>query len=923
MKKILIPAILLTVAAAGAGGVYALGYASSPMANARDMLAKGDLKAATIELRNAIKSDPSDAEAHFRLGELQLRAGDPVAAEKELKLARGLNYDPNAVTPLLAAAYMAQRRYDDLLADVPEVGGTPEQTGRNLLLRSQAQAVLKDLTGAVASLVRAEEAAPQNVDIRIAKARLALFTKDQSGAERAIDEAIALDPKRGDAVAMKGQIRVLSGDLQGGLALMDQAVTITPDMSAIRLERANLLMNLGQNAKAQTDIATVLTAEPRNAPAIYLNGVLLIRAGKFAEADAELTKLGGAAQMFPRALYFEALAKANSGQTEQAVDAANRYFARFPTDPEAVRLLARIEIGAKRSERAVEILKKAVDAGPKDPETLDLLGRAYAAAGQKSQAADSFQKAADAAPANSAILTNLAASKMQIGDTVGASKALERSLEIAPNQAAAGEALVASALSSGDVERAKVALERLRKQTGETLAVGMLSALVRLAQQDLEGARTEFDAVSKKFPDAAEPKLNLAKVMILQGNRPAGDSVLRGILARDPANVQALDTLVQSLVQQDMTPQAVAALEDARKARPQDAALAVAESDLLVKSGDPKRAITMLNGVQVNGQLTVPLRLAQARAQFASGAHDDAKSSYKQVLVAQPTELEARRALTEILINEKDYPGAEAVLQDGLSSAPGNLGMMQTLVMIEQRVSGMPAAAKMADDLRKNQANMPAASVLKGDSYMAAQRYGDAASAYAAENKPTPNSILTQRQALALAAGGGVDQASDLLREWMKTNPLDAEAAQILASYDITSRNLVEAEQNLKVVLDKYPNDGRALNNLAWVYQQRGNGQAQQLAQRAYLLTPGPATADTLGWILVSEGKADKGLPLLKQAFEALPQERNIEYHLAKAQFDTGNKDEALKLVQAALAEPGLFDERPAATRLLELLTKK
>ncbi len=922
MKKILIPALLL-IALIAAGGVYALGYASSPMANAQAMLAKGDLRGATIEMRNAIKADPSDAEAHFRLGDLQLKAGDPVAAEKELKLARSLNYDPNAVTPLLAAAYLAQRRFEELLADVPETGGTAEQTGRNLLLRSQAQAALKDAKGSADSLARAEKAAPGNVDVRIAKARLAMSGKDPAGAERAIDEAIAIDPKRGDAVAMKGQIKVLAGDLPAGLALMDQAVSVTPDMSAIRLERANLFMNMNQNAKAQADVDTVLKAEPRNAPAIYLNGVLLVRAGKYPEADAELTKLGAASQLFPRALYFEALAKANSGQTEQAVDAANRYIARNPGDPEAVRLLARIEIGAKRPERAIDILKKTIDAGVRDPETLDLLGRAYAAAGQKPQAAESFQKAAEAAPKDAAILTNLAASKMQLGDTTGASTALERSLEIAPNQSTAGEALVASALSSGDVERAKAALERLRKQGGETLATGMLSALVRLAQQDLEGARSEFDAVAKRFPDALEPRINLAKVLMLQEKRQAGDAVLRSVLEKDPSNTQAVDALVQSLVSQNQPGQAASVLDDARKTRPQDAALTVAEADLLVRSGNPKRALEVVDSARVNGQLSVPLRLAQARAQFATGAAEDAKSSYRQALLVQPNELEARRALTEILINEKDYPAAEAVLQDGLRTSPGNLGIMQTLVIAEQRAGGMPAAIKMAETLRKDPANMPAASVLKGDAYMAAQRYGDAASAYAAENKQTPNSVLVLRQAQALAAGGGVDQASDVLRQWMRTNPADPDAAQILASFDITARRLPEAEQNLKIVLEKRPNDGRALNNLAWVYQQRGNGQALLLAQRAYLLTPGPETADTLGWIFVSEGKPEKAIPLLQQALGAVPKEHNIQYHLAKAQLDNGNKDEALTLLQSALAESGDFEERPAATRLLEQLAKK
>ncbi len=923
MKKILIPALLMFLLAAGAGAYYALGLGTPPIVAAKVLLAKGDVKGATIEFRNAIKSDPSDAESHFMLGKLQLKSNDPIAAEKELKLARSLNYDNGLVTPLLGAAYMAQRKFDELLADVPDAGATPEQTGQFLLLRSQAQAALNDSKAAAVSLAQAEQAAPDNVDIRIAESRMAAANRDMPGAEQAIDRAIALDPKRGDVLATKGQFRVAQGDTAGGLSLMDQAVALSPDIASIRLERANILMNMGQNERAQADVNMALKAEPRNAPAIYLNAVLLVRAGKFADADAELGKLGNTAQLFPRALYFEALIKANNGQAEQAVDAANRYMAKFPADPEGVRLLARIELIAKNPARAVDVLNRAVQVGIKDPETLDLLGRAYSAAGLGLQASDAFQQAANAAPTDPTILTNLAASRMQLGDSVGANKALERSLDIAPNQTTAGEALVATALSSGDVERAKAALERLRKQSGETQAVGMLSALIRLAQQDLAGAQAEFEALAKRFPESSEPQLNLAKVLMIQGKRSEGQAILQSILAKDPSNPPALTTLVQSLIQDNQGMQAVVAIEAARKARPQDPALTVTESDLLVRSGEPKKALDMLDGARIDGQLSIPLRLAQARALMAGGSKEEAKSGYRQVLLLQPTELEARRALTEILINDKDYTGAETVLRDGLRTSPGNLGIMQTLVIVQQRAAGVLAAIKMAEELRKDSANMPAAGVLKGDAYMAAQRFGDAASAYAAENKLSPSSPMIMREAQALAASGGLDQATGVLRTWLGTNPTDADAAQLLASYDISAHRLPDAEQHLKIVLEKRPNDGQALNNIAWVYQQRGNGLAQQFAQRAYLLAPSPESADTLGWILVTDGRADKALPLLKQALGGRPKEHNIEYHLAKAQFDLGHKEEAATLVQSALADPAEFDERPAALRLQEQLKGK
>ncbi len=893
------------------------------MGNARTLIAKGDQRGALIELRNAVKADPANGEAHFRLGEMQQQGGDSIAAEKELKVARELNYNPALVTPVLGQAYLSQRRFADVLTDVPTEGASPEVTAKYLVLRSMAQVGLRDVPAAQASLAIAERVAPKDVDVRLAETRLALLERNTVLAERKVDEAIALDGKRGDALVLKGQLRAAGGDAAGALTLMDDAVTAAPTNQLIKLERANLLLTAGQDAKALADVESVLALQPRSAPAMYLKAVLDIRAGKFADADTGLTNLGATAQQFPRALYFQAIAKASIGQLETAVDAASRYVQRSPADVDGLRLLARIEISAKRPQRAVEVLNKAIAGGVRDPETLDLLGRAYAAAGEAPKAAETFQRAADAAPKDPVILTNLAASRMQMGDSFGASRALERSLDIQPNQNNAGEALVATALSSGDVERATAALERLRAQQGNTESVGLLSGLIRLARQDLDGARTEFAALVKQFPASMNAKLNLSKVLILQGKRPEGESVLKEILAKEPANTQALNTLLQVQVQEGRLPEAIAAVEAARKVQPADDGLTVAQSDLLVRSNDAKKALEVLDRARVNGQLTPPLLLAQARAQFASGAVEDAKATYRQVLLAQPNELEARRALTELLINKQDFEGAKSTLRDGLRTSPGNLGMMTTLVMIEQRASGTPAAIAMAEELRRDQANLPASVVLKGDALLAAKRYFDAAAAYGEEMKTNPSTALVQRQSQALAQAGGMEQASELLREWLKRNPGDPDAAQMLASYAINAKRLPEAEETLKIVLDKRPNDGVALNNLAWVYQQRGNGLARATAQRAYLLAPSAETADTLGWIMVTEGKPDQGLPLLTQAMAQRPDEPNISYHLAKAQAGVGKKDEAVALLQKALAGTADFDERRPAMSLLEQLSKK
>ena len=51
-------------------------------------------KSAQIDLRNAVRNDPQNAEAHFWLGRVALELGDPVAAEREAQAARDMGFRP-------------------------------------------------------------------------------------------------------------------------------------------------------------------------------------------------------------------------------------------------------------------------------------------------------------------------------------------------------------------------------------------------------------------------------------------------------------------------------------------------------------------------------------------------------------------------------------------------------------------------------------------------------------------------------------------------------------------------------------------------------------------------------------------------------------------------------------------------------------
>lgn len=147
-------------------------------------------------------------------------------------------------------------------------------------------------------------------------------------------------------------------------------------------------------------------------------------------------------------------------------------------------------------------------------------------------------------------------------------------------------------------------------------------------------------------------------------------------------------------------------------------------------------------------------------------------------------------------------------------------------------------------------------------------------------------------------------KAEATLRRGMTANPgnalLEFELANI---YDAMGKSAA-ANELYKSILTAYPTYLPALNNLALNLAESGDLEnARSHAKNAYQTDPrNPAIQDTYGWVLVLSGDPGKGMPLLTQAAQALPNDPTVMYHLGSALFKAGKSQEGKQYVQRALA---------------------
>ena len=563
MKKILLASTVVLLVAAGGGGWYVMSH-RDPLQQAKMLLSKGDFRGAGLQLRTAVRDNPSSAEAHALLAQLYLASDDAIASEHEIREAMKLNWDSASSLAILSQAHMRQGKWEAILNEIPETAGTPEQTAYYLMTRAVAERSLKKVEESAATLAKAEGLAPQNAEVHLVAAR---FAQQDGHLDHALDEvnrSLALEPLRSDGLQLKSALLLAKGDKTEALAELSRAVETAPTRLDLLVERAALYLALNDDVKATKDIEFVLGHDAKNVPARFVNAVLMIRTSKFTEADQELQYIDPFLDRFQRGLYFKAMVKTRLGLNGQAEDAIMTYINRAPQDPDGIRLLAQIELATKHADRAIPYLLKAIQSGQRDAGTLDLLGRAYAMNGNTREAEKIFQQASHSA-ASPTDFTRLASARLQVGDLSGAASDLQRSLEIAPSQPGAAEALVATALRLGQLERAQQALDQLRQQTGETEAVGNLTGLLKLSQLDPEGALAAFKSTGERFPSAMAPRLNEAKVLVQLSRPTEALPMLQAILEKVPAQAEALTLYAQLLVQQGRGPEAVEAARTSAK----------------------------------------------------------------------------------------------------------------------------------------------------------------------------------------------------------------------------------------------------------------------------------------------------------------------------------------------------------------------
>ncbi|WP_158047025.1 XrtA/PEP-CTERM system TPR-repeat protein PrsT [Skermanella pratensis] len=907
----LMAAVSIAALGAGLGAGFAPAHADPQRSqgfqqDAVRQLEAGDANAALIQLRNALQQDANNLEARQLLGELYLRTGDPVSAEKELRRVfdsrRG-----DAVELLLAQSLMMQRRYTDVFDILSPQGATPELTRAKLVMTGQAYIGTGQIEDAETMFRTALEGAPDAADAKLGLARTEALRNDLESASTLVEEVLRDDPDNLEGLLLSSEIDLVRQRTDNALAALNRAGSIAPDDPRVLLPRARVRLQTGLVDEAEKDVARVLERSPRDVTARYLKASIQMIRGDANGARETFLPIEGALADYTPSLLLNALIKFSTGQYAQAEAALNRFSAAVPEHTGARRMLAATHLRTENPTSAVEVLKPLVAAHPEDLTARQMLAGAYLRLGEFDQATAIYRDLTTVSDRQAALRARSTLGLLQAAG--------DQSHDLSPEERQQA-ALVLDYIRNGEFRRAHEAVAAMRQGDPDNPMLASLEAAVFMAEGDLGAARSKLEAARQMDPEMAELIGNLNAVDVRMGNLEAVEKRLRDDAAANPRDEQPALRLAQFLARGQRADEAMTVLESAAAAQQDSIPVRRALAELYARRGDKAKLQAIAAQLRQIGA-GQPEGLAAAAAVYrAADEPGKAADALRDYVGARPDDIEARVALAQNLMAAGRQAEAKPVLEEIKAKDPAN--PVATLGLIDLALAGndADAALGLADSI--GQADPVAAAQLRSNVLIRTNRPAEALKSLEEAMDRAPDRRLAMALFEVRRSQGQADQAIAGLEGWVRENPDDVSVRTVLADSYLAVQNLKQAETHYDVLVRSRPNDPMLLNNAAWLKHELDRPDALELARRAYATAPNsPEIADTLGWILVQAGETGEGLNLLRRAAAIAPNNQDIQYHLAYALNASGAKDEARTILEKLTQDGQAFQARDDAAELL------
>jgi len=918
MSKSALSALLATLILVGCGGETS----ESLLSSAKDYMAKNDNKAAVIQLKNALQSNPNLGEARFLLGKALLSSGDPTAAAVELRKANELKYPADQVTPLLARSQLMLGQSKKIIEDFAKVQLTsPESRADLQTTLAQAYLMTGKLEAAQAAYDAALAAVPDYGPAITGQARIKAGTRDLPGALALLGPVLEKSPKLYEAWQLKGDILYAQGDAKGASEAYGKALEVKPDYLPAHFALISRFLEEGNLDAASKQVEAMKKIAPKHPQTSFFQAQIFYKQQNFKAAQEAL-------QQYLKVLPDGTLGLQLAGAIEyelKAYSVAETYLLKaLPKTPElglARRILIATYLRSNQPAKALATLQPVLDKIDNDSNMLALAGEVFMQNGNAEKAGVYFTKAAALDPANTGKRTSVALSHLIKGETETAYRELEE-IAAVDTGIKADMALIASQLRGRKYDLALKSIASLEKKQPENPLAHNLRGTALLGKRDVPAARKSFEQALAINPAYFPAAASLANLDLADKKPEDAKKRFEGVIAKDPKNVQALLALAELSAKAGGKPEEVAVLVNkAISANPAEAAPRIALIGLYLGAKEPKKALTAAQDALAVLPDRPEILDAAGRAQQAAGEFNQALATYGKLANLMPNSIQPQLRMAEIQVAAKNKDAAMQSLRKALSIKADSIEAQRGIIMMEVEAGRTAEALAMAREIQKQRPKEAVGYVLEGDIHALKKAWNEAATAYRTGLRLSGSTELAVKLHAVMIAGGNSSEADKFVDSWLKEHAKDLQFRLYLAESATARKDYATASKYYRVLMDAQPDNALLVNNLAWSLAQTKDPKAIEYAEKAYKMAPDqPAIIDTLGGMLLEKGDTARALELLQKASSLAPQSSAIRFNLAKALVKAGKKEEAKKELDELAKLGEKFPAQPEVAKMLQSL---
>lgn len=686
--------------------------------------------------------------------------------------------------------------------------------------------------------------------------------------------------------------------------------------------RAESYFKAGEYDKARIEYLNLLRLDPQNVAAYDRIGTIWseqgapLRGAPFLLKAKELdpNNIGSRIRL---ARIFISL-----GEMSEARKEARAILTQWPTNDEALLLLAETD----RTKEDIEQTKRRARAFPQRNSLNFNLTEATVAfqQGDITAAEAAARQALASAPQSPLAHLAMATCHLLRQDAVGASQELKTAADLSPVRSDARLKYAQLKVQTGAVEEAKSLLNNITRQAPDSLAAWRSLAQIALAEKNYPESLKLLDNIITRDPENIEAHVLQAQTWLAAGETKKSIEDLDHLNKTYPKVPMIKYELARAYLQNNDPNKAADALSQALAANPDylEANLLLAQINL--QKGNPNAVIVAMSDVLKKQPKSETANLLLAEAYQAAGRLDDAIVLLRDEIAASPEKAQLYLLLGLVLRQEDKLEEARGAFEKALALAPSSFAAVDQLTEIDISSKNFATAMERAEQTIQKNPTSAAAHFIKAKIYAAQHDWDHAEATLLKTLELDPNLLQAYNSLIsAYVSAGKLPQAIGQIEALLQKEPNNPRALMMSAIIYERVKDFSKAASSYEKLLATKPNFLPALNNLSYLYAEHLNqlDKAYELARKARELQPTDASvADTLGWIAYKRGDYSQALALLRESAGKLSANPEVQFHLGMAYYMMGQTDAARQSLQRVADSPTEFAGKEESKRRLKLL---